>query len=86
MSRMNALSSGRNTAFVSAEDCSVFESRMELLAYKKMYNVMFNVATDVIGKIKDAEAILCKAQQDCEEILMEAVDAEDPVLMARTEM
>lgn len=78
MSKTGALSLVRNTAFVSAGECNAYENSMEMLPYKKMYSIMFNAATDAIGKIQDAGAILCKAQQNCEEIFMEEAVTEEP--------
>lgn len=43
--------------------------------YEKLYHIMFNAATDTerfLEKDTKAFAILCKAQQECEELYIEA--------------
>lgn len=76
MSVSDAIGPAHDAASTSAEDFNVLESSAELSIYKKMYNIMFNAATDAMENMRDAGYILRKAQQNCEEIFLNAADTE----------
>ncbi len=48
-------------------------------SYKKLYHKTFNAITDAQDLIEKASAILVKAQQECEEIVMDS--GYDPVIV-----